>query len=63
MSKGFMSCTEQPGRGVGAGLVDTLAAHALSEGNTTIASDCELFHKAIGFNEVIRSIHFIKPLI
>ncbi len=70
MSKGFMSCTEQPGRGVGAGLVDTLAAHALSQGYTTIASDCELdnetseaFHKAIGCKEVIRSIHFIKPLI
>ena len=70
MSKGFMSCTEQPGRGVGAGLVDTLAAHALSEGYTTFASDCELdnetsepFPIAIGFKEVIRSIHFIKPLI
>ncbi len=65
-----MSCTEQPGRGVGAGLIDTLAAHALSQGYTTIASDYELdnetseaFHKAIGCKEVIRSIHFIKPLI
>lgn len=68
--EGLYVVTEQSDRGVGAGLVDTSAAHALSEGYTTIASDCELdnettepFHTAIGFKEVIRSIYFIKPLI
>ena len=68
--EGLYVVHRQPDRGVVAGLVDTLAAHALSEGYITIASDCELdnetseaFHRSIDFKEVIRSIHFIKPLI
>ena len=59
--------------GVGAHLMAHLEAHleahARDQGYSEIASDCELtdnrsetFHKAVGFQEVIRSIHFIKRL-
>ena len=67
--EGLYTVPEQRGRGVAAGLVNTLIAHAQSQGYAEIASDCELnnktseaFHKAIGFKEVTRSIHFIKKL-
>ena len=58
------------GSGVGAFLMDHLETHVRDQGHTEIASACELgndpseaFHKAIGFREAIRSIHFVKRLI
>ena len=64
----FVVPTER-GKGVGRLLIEALEAHARSQGYSEIASDCELddtmseaFHKAVGFREVIRSIHLIKSL-
>lgn len=57
------------GRGIGRLLVQTLEAHARSQGYSEIASDCELddteseaFHKAVGFQVVIRSTHLVKRI-
>ncbi len=61
---------EERGSGVGSQLVQTLETHARAQGYSEIASDCELtdggseaFHKAVGFQEAIRSIHLIKRIV
>ena len=57
------------GTGVGRFLMNRFEDHVREQGHTEIASDCELgndaseaFHKAVGFKEAIRSIHFVKAL-
>ena len=56
-------------QGVASKLVEQCEVWARKNGYTQIASDCELsnnqsekFHKAIGFKEVSRNIHFVKTL-
>ena len=57
------------GSGVGAFMLAHLEAFVRSRGGAELASDCELantaseaFHKAEGFKEAQRNIHFIKRL-
>ncbi len=56
-------------RGIGRGLVRIVRFWSQRKGCTLFASDCELdnetsqgFHKKMGFLEVDRIIHYIKPL-
>ena len=67
--EGIFVVPEARGKGVGRFLCSVLERHARVQGYMMIASDCELddyeseaFHKAIGFEEAIRSIHLTKSL-
>jgi aminoglycoside 6'-N-acetyltransferase I len=57
------------GQGVGRALVDAVAAWALKEGFTELASDAELSnegsiraHQRLGFREAGRTVHFVRRL-
>jgi aminoglycoside 6'-N-acetyltransferase I len=67
--EGIFVVPSAQGKGVGRLLVQTIEDHARSQGYSEIASDCELddteseaFHRAVGFREVIRSIHLVKRI-
>ncbi len=67
--EGIFVVPEERGKGVGRLLIETLEAHARSQGYSEIASDCDLddtmseaFHKAVGFREAARNIHLIKRI-
>ena len=60
---------EYSSKGVGKALINMCEQWARKHCFTEFASDCEVdnlsseqFHKAIGFKEVSRNIHFVKPL-
>lgn len=67
--EGVYVVPDRRGSGAGTFMVNHLETHVRDQGYSEIASDCEIgnhqseaFHKAIGFSEAIRSIHFIKRL-
>ena len=67
--EGIFVWPEERGKGIGRLLVESLEKHARARGYSEISSDCELdhadseaFHRSVGFEEAIRSIHFIKKL-
>lgn len=60
---------EYTSKGVGKALINMCEKWAKEHYCTEFASDCEVdnvageqFHKAMGFKEVSRNIHFVKPL-
>ena len=67
--EGIYVVPERRASGVGAFLLSSFEAHVRDQGFSEIASDCDLenvlseaFHKAKGFREVLRTIHFAKDL-
>ena len=67
--EGVYVVPDKRGSGVGACPMARLEAHVQELGYSEMASDCEVgndqsesFHKAVGFQEVTRSIHLIKRL-
>jgi len=67
--EGWYVATAHRGCGVGRALLAFLEQAATGRGFTEIASDAEIanlssirLHKELGFREVGRSVHFVKPL-
>ena len=65
----YLEKEEYTSKGVGKALINMCEKWAKEHCCTEFASDCEVdnlaseqFHKAIGFKEVSRNIHFVKPL-
>ena len=67
--EGWYVDPDHRGKGIGKELINTIEEIATKEGYKELASDAEIdnqlsidIHKVIGFQEVGRSVHFIKSL-